>query len=164
MKELNYIGIGHFYPTTKKMIADLNIPKEDSNNQYIFLNKFDISKNVNGSHINAIFCHMVLEYDDGILLSNNDFDHILTIKIDKLKEYPLGKKSPFDFETNYSLLIIHHDNTFKIEDVETVYNNLERLKNLADNSEKGYFSIWIDSLNETEPITPRKLGVSIIRK
>lgn len=166
MEDLTYTAVGHFYPSTRKMIADLMIAPEDYNNRYSFVNQFDISKSVaGGSKINAIFCHITKQvYDNGDILTSYTHNYTLTVKVDELNKFPTSQNSGFDFNIDYSLLLIFHDNTFKIDDVATAYNNLEVLKTMADNSHDDCFTMRIDDLTGTHPITPRKLGVSIIKR
>jgi hypothetical protein len=159
MADLTYSSKGTF-DSNGIITVEIAIPTDNPNNRYEFFHDYNISKIVSGGiQINAVFMHMKLTTDPGDVLNSPTFEVKRTINANRLTSY--DKLVPFDATLKESLFLVFHDDTFGIDDVTTVYNNIENLFIMV---KSGITSIDIDELFNGFPIRPRKLGLGIIVK
>lgn len=165
MPDLTYTATGRIDISTRSLILELFLPKENSTNPYEFNYNVDLSKlTLNKGQINAVFCHLKLRNDSGARLStNNPSDkHKLTIKIDELIKYNSKYYKNFNLDLDDTLFILFHDNEsldLKItdlfhENIEMMYEETKKTKseNTEENHNLNFFA------------RPRAIGMSIIAK
>ncbi len=159
MVDLTYSSKGTF-DSNGIISAEIAIPKEDLNNRYEFLHDYNISKKVfGGIQINAVFMHMKLTIDSGVILNSKTFEVERTIDANELTPY--DKSVPFDANLEESLFFVFHDDTFGVKELISIYDNIE---NLFEMIKSGITNIDIDELFNEFPVRPRKLGLGIIVK
>ena len=159
MVDLTYSSKGTF-DSNGIITVELAIPSDSPNNRYEFLHDYNISKKVfGGTQINAIFMHMKLTTDSGRDLNCQTFEVERTMNAMNITPY--DKLVPFDAKLTESLFFVFHDNTFGVNDVTTIFENLENLFVMV---KSGKTCVDIDILFEESSVRPRKLGLGIIVK
>ncbi len=135
MKNLTYSCSGVYNPDTKELNFEIIIPKESSDNSYIFYPFYNLSKNLrkvssdkNDSerHKNVILVFFKKTNDSGDLMQEetNVFMSKINMEYKSVFEHPDLKEFDMDLDEN-PLLIIIHNNLFEIEIVNSIFDNLQ---------------------------------------
>lgn len=136
MNDLTYACSGIYNSETKCLDFEIQIPKPETENPYIFYPFYNISKKIekiptdrekSEKHKNVILIFLKKKFDDGQLLLKDD-NNLYSDKIDmnyksvfehiKIKEFDMSLDEK-------PMLIIIHNNLFEFEIVASIFDNLQ---------------------------------------
>ncbi|RZK12865.1 MAG: hypothetical protein EOO46_01610 [Flavobacterium sp.] len=157
-----YTAIGQFNNNT--IATSIKIPLEDPGNPYE-ITTYNATKLYGSVKINAIYCHLRLNHDNGGILHSSDFNH--TIQIDSANLTPIsnqGNNVDFDPKLNTTLIIVFHEDHNNSNDRNVIFSNIEFYAAKAE--KEGNFTDYLPNVASEAKSkgVPRVLGVSIIRR
>lgn len=166
-----YQTAGNFDEINRTLVLNFNVEKEDTNNPYLFLRKYDLSQKFkdplnNDYVINAILIYIQKTTGPAVVLSAASPTipwHKLPANEQSITTFTpyIPGKFAFNFGAKDALVILYHEDSFSQSDVDNFYNRLKEIY-ISMKSRGSEF----EEIYELHPLTgrPRAAGLTIIKR
>ncbi|MFL9843760.1 hypothetical protein [Flavobacterium rhizosphaerae] len=149
--------INGYYHNPAQASLFVCLPPELRKGEYIFGNQYNISQNINGSHLNAVAILFKCDDNTTPLFNSAQTYYKKQFNLTSFSSSHSGAR-PYDINADKTLIVFFHDDSFnQNHDLEILYNMIPDAYNKITTDQQPYNT----QIAEKEP---RRAGMSIVPK